>query len=369
MRRTTLVLLTALAVCGLVPATASAQLGGPVILGGDDLTDHGFRSSTGTSEDGWLYIEKAIANIKPRVTRANDNSIAAFGSSDPGTDFPAGDAGAAIKNAAQKNGMTVRFFEGASAINTGFQQIANGTYRPAIVWISGDEAFNDLGSTGCEDSDPSTQLEGEAVAANAGRIDSFVNGGGGLMSHGTCYTWLSSLLPGLRTPETGGSDDLYLTAAGRSAFPGLSNTDVNAGPWHNHFEGNFGGLDFLVRSNSVNASNGRDAPVILGGARVSITADRTAPRVRVRGVPRRCVRSNFRAFFRITESNFRRVDILLDGRRIKRTVSKRFSVLIRARRLRSGRHRVTAVARDDSGNRRIVRRRFTRCARAARFTG
>ena len=36
---------------------------GPVILGGDDLTDHGSRTGGGVNLQGWLYIEKAIANL------------------------------------------------------------------------------------------------------------------------------------------------------------------------------------------------------------------------------------------------------------------------------------------------------------------
>jgi hypothetical protein len=139
---------------------------------------------------------------------------------------------------------------------------------------------------------------------------------------------------------------------------------VNAGPWHNEFTGNFGGLNFLVRARQ----SGTDPVVILGGARVSITGDRVAPKVRVAGVPRGCVRGTFRVRFRITESHFRRADVLLDGRRIKRTTKKVFSVRIRAGRLRAGRHRVTIVASDRFGNRRLVRRHFSRCA-APRFTG
>ena len=61
---------------------AAGAVGGPVIMGGDDLTDHGSTDSAGTSQDGYLYMEKAIGNVKAKVGRANDNSIAAFGSED-----------------------------------------------------------------------------------------------------------------------------------------------------------------------------------------------------------------------------------------------------------------------------------------------
>jgi uncharacterized repeat protein (TIGR01451 family) len=254
-----------------VPATAGA-VGGPVILGGDDLTDHGSTDAAGNSEEGWLYIQRAVSNIKAKVGRANDNSIAAFGSSDPGplTHPAGGDAGEAIKNGAEKNGMTVRYFDTAAEINAGFASIQNGSYTPAIVWIAGTGAGNDISSGpdgGCEG--PGT--EGEAIGANSGVINSFVNSGGGLLSHGTCYTWLAALLPGLSTVDSGSSGDLFRTPAGVTAFPDVSDADFNAGPWHNHFEGDFGGLDVLVRSANVDDTAGNDAAVVIGGGQVSLT--------------------------------------------------------------------------------------------------
>lgn len=244
-----------------LPATASA---GPVILGGDDLTDHG-QQNAGNNEEGWLYMEKAIGNLKPNVTRSNDNSIAALGSA-PGDPAAVTDAGAAIRAAADKNGMTVRYFNGADEINNAFASIRDGSYRPAIIWVSGDGEGNDLSDTGCEG--PGT--EGEAVTNNASTIDAFVSQGGGLMSHGSCYPWLTALLPSVTTVDGGASDDLFLTAEGQSAFPGLSDADINAGPWHNHFEGDFGGLQVLARSSTIDDSTGTDAAVILGGAAVNI---------------------------------------------------------------------------------------------------
>jgi Ca2+-binding RTX toxin-like protein len=245
-----------------VPATAPA---GPVILGGDDLTDHG-QQDAGVNEDGWLYMEKAVGNIKPNVTRPNDDSIAALGSEDADPATEPGNAGAAIKAAANANGMSVDYFNGEAAISGALADIANGSYNPAIVWVAGDGATNDLGDTGCEG--PGT--EGQAITDNAGTINAFVSEGGGLMAHSTCYQWLSTLLPTVTTVDGGSSDDLYLTPQGHSAFPGLTNTDVNAGPWHSHFEGDFGGLRVLARSGDIDDATGTDAAVILGGAAVNI---------------------------------------------------------------------------------------------------
>ena len=252
--------------------SAQAALGGPVIIGGDDLTSHGsVDTSTGDLSRGWLYMQRALENISPKVVRANDGSVAALGSA-PST-ATSGDAGAAIGRAAAKAGLTVTYYEGADAINAFYSSLTAtppGT-SPRIIWIAGDDAGNDLDSS-----------EAAALTANATKIADFVNSGGGLMSHGVEYGWLFALLPGLSTVDSGSSGDLYLTPEGLAAFPGVTNADVNAGPWHNYFTGNLGGLQVLVRSNQVSTCDGgeveatavqecEDAPVIIGGARVSIT--------------------------------------------------------------------------------------------------
>lgn len=79
-----------------------------------------------------------------------------------------------------------------------------------------------------------------------------------LMAHGsgsTAYGWLTALLPGLS--EVGGctSSGATLTAAGAAAFPGLSNSDINAsaGPCHSHFEGIFRGLTTLALDGNIPA--------------------------------------------------------------------------------------------------------------------
>ena len=492
--RITAALIGALAVLA-VPATAGA-VGGPVILGGDDLTSHGSTDAAGASQEGWLYMERAVGNIKSRIGRANDNSIAAFGSVDPGslTHPTGGDAGAGIKNAAEKNGMTVQYFNSPTEINNGFASIQNGSYNPAVIWIAGDDASNDISDGddgGCQDQDPAHQTEGEAIAANANTINNFVNGGGGLFSHGVCYTWLSALLPGLETVEGGNSEDLYRTPEGVNEFPGVTDDDFNAGPWHNHFQGDFGGLTVLVRSNSVDDASGQDAAVVIGGGQVSLTekptdlaitkvdsrdpspagrnltytlnvtnngpnpatgvtvtdtlpsglsaqsssasqgscsgtttvtcvlgdlasgasatvtivvrpssagsitntasvsgnqpdpdtANNTAtqettisaapaaqvdarkPTVSVGGVRAAgCTRSAFTARVTIRDASaLRRVVVTVDGRTIRRTKSKRFSITIRAADMRSGRHVLRVVATDARGNRRVVSRGFSRC--------
>ena len=233
-------------------ALASQAWAGPIILGGDDLTDHGSRDSTGNQE-GWLYIQLAISNLLGSQTRSGalTTDIVALGSEANPT-FDTNNAGGAIGSAADVLGKTVSFYDGDTAINQFFADLAAGTVNPGVIWLAGTGARNDLDTS-----------EGAALTSNAAAINAFVTSGGGLMSHGSggnAYGWLTALLPGII--ETGGcsSRGATLTAAGNAAFPGLTdaNVDSNAGPCHSHFEGDFGGLTTL-------AFDGSGRSYIIGG--------------------------------------------------------------------------------------------------------
>lgn len=233
-------------------AASSVATAGPVILGGDDLTDHGSRSAAGANLEGWLYIEKAVSNVLSGTTRAGVISadIVALGAAANPT-FSAGNAGGAIGSVANVLGKSVTFFDGA-AISTFFADLASGAINPSMIWLAGTGAANDLDAA-----------EGLLLTNNAAAINSFVASGGGLMAHGSgsaAYGWLSALLPGLNEVNGCNSTGATLTAAGQAAFPGLSNNDVNsnAGPCHSHFTGNFGGLQTL-------ALDGNQRSYIIGG--------------------------------------------------------------------------------------------------------
>ncbi|MDO9271844.1 MAG: PEP-CTERM sorting domain-containing protein [Rugosibacter sp.] len=228
-----------LAAIALTLAVSNSVLAGPIILGGDDLTDHGSFNGTNNLE-GWLYIEKAISNLLGSQTRGGSitTNIAALGSAS--STATSANAGAAIGSAASELGKTVSYFEGAAAINQFFVDLAAGVVNPSVIWLAGTGAANDLDTA-----------EGLALTANALAINSFVSSGGGLMSHGSgdvAYGWLTALLPGLTAVDGCNSNGATLTAAGNAAFPGLSNSDVdaNAGPCHNYFAGDFGGLVTLA---------------------------------------------------------------------------------------------------------------------------
>lgn len=249
MKRTLFTLTSLATLCLCLAGTAQA---GPVILGGDDLNDHGFRSGN-TNVQGWLYIQNAISSIRTSVTRAGASGIAVLGSADPGAgNYPASNAGGAIRSVADLLGIPVTFYEGAPAINTFFTSLAGGAVNPAIIYLPGTDAGNVLDAA-----------EGAALTANALIINTFVGSGGGLMSHGganaTAYGWLTALLPGVvLSGACDAAPGASLTAAGQALFPTVTNADINAGPCHGTFSGNFGGLQAL-------AIDAQGRPFIIGG--------------------------------------------------------------------------------------------------------
>lgn len=232
-------ILPALALSLALGSLAAPAVAGPVILGGDDLTDHGSGDGV-TNSRGWLYIEKAIANLYTAQTRPGTITvdIAALGATDPGAGVytTANEAGSAILSAADALGRSVSLYNGAGSINGFFSALASGAVNPAIIWIAGTGATGDLNSS-----------EGAALTTNAVAINNFVGSGGALMAHGygpNAYGWLSALLPGLIETSACTGGGATLTPAGQAAFPGLSNSDIDQG-CHSSFTGDFGGLTTL----------------------------------------------------------------------------------------------------------------------------
>jgi hypothetical protein len=90
-----------------------------------------------------------------------------------------------------------------------------------------------------------------------------------------------------------------------------------------------------------------------------------------RGAP--CTDAGFKAKFRIHSGvRMQRVSVYLDGKLIKRSTAKRFSVWISVVGLRAGRNTIRVVAVDRRGRRDTASRSFRRCGRAAPspdFTG
>lgn len=243
----------------------SLTYAGPLILGGDDLTDHGSRVG-GVNLLGWKYIENATGGILAGVTRPGATGIAVLGATD--STATSGNAGAAMHWVGVTLGKTVTYHDGAAAITTFFANLASGAINPKMLHIVGTGAANDL-----------VAAEGVALTANAAAIAAFVASGGGVLAHGsgtTAYGWLSVLIPGL-IESSGCSTPVTLTTAGVAAFPGVSNADVSAGPCHSSFSGSLGSL-------SVLATDGTGRNVIIGGGANAVIGGSPAEPVPTVGV-------------------------------------------------------------------------------------
>jgi Ice-binding-like len=86
-----------------------------------------------------------------------------------------------------------------------------------------------------------------------------------------------------------------------------------------------------------------------------------------------CTGKGFRARINISDgSGMRRVEVFVDGERIKQSTSRHFSVWINVSGLRAGSNTIRVVAVDVKGRRDVASQSFRRCARAVpspNFTG
>lgn len=90
--------------------------------------------------------------------------------------------------------------------------------------------------------------------------------------------------------------------------------------------------------------------------------DAGPPRVRLRGVPRRCVKRSFVVRVQVTgESPLRHAVIEVDGRRVALRRSGTFRFRVPVRRLGRGRHLLEVIARDRAGDLGAATKRFRRC--------
>lgn len=240
-----------LVLLGMAAATlqmnAFGQSSGIVVLGGDDLNDHGSRNGSGQNVTGWLYMENVLRSMAPQIRRTGPFTvdIAVLGSSSQPITQSGG--GAAIASAALNAGMTVAFFNGSTEISTFFASLANGSVNPKIIHLPGNGVGNGLDAS-----------EEAVLASNTLAINGFVASGGGLFSHWGQYTWLTALLPGITLDGACNSSTLTFTAAGTTFLPSLTVADIRSGPCHGNFRGNLGALQILVQDGSGNA-------VVIGG--------------------------------------------------------------------------------------------------------
>jgi predicted outer membrane repeat protein len=106
-------------------------------------------------------------------------------------------------------------------------------------------------------------------------------------------------------------------------------------------------------------------------------ANPAAPKIGVAGVRRACVSSSFHVRFSVaTSANVKSVVVKLDGKKIKSTTKKSFTLALNGKKLSSGRHRLTITATDSNGKVTTTRKSFSVCKAAKprrkaapRFTG
>ena len=235
-------------------AMAGAAQAGPFILAGTDADDHGSASAT-ENIDGWLFMQRAIENLAASTGLTTTNRVV-------------------VSLGSQSSALTAAqsAFNKSSLPGAGwtFQSVADLTVAGALTNALSTAGIVMLDSGG-NVSGGLTNAEDAVLTTNAAALNSFVGGGGGLFSQAGDYGWLSTLVPGL-TRISSSSTGLALTAAGNTAFPGLTNADLSAGPYHNGF-GNVGPIPVLARG--IGSLSNLD--VIIGSGAGSITDPEPPP--------------------------------------------------------------------------------------------
>ena len=236
-------------------------LAGPFIFAGTDADDHGSATAT-ANQDGWFFMQRAIENLGASVAADGKvNRVVVALGSNPGT--RAGNAAAsafqfsalaATWSFVNVNGAAAlsAFFDGTSATNVG---------NTGLIML--DSGANVTGGL-----DPS---ELAVLTSRANDLNSFLGAGGGLFSQANGYGFLSALVPSLMVNEFE-AQNIALTATGQAAFPGLTNGDLGAGPYHENFV-SVGTIPVL--GTGIGANVGK--AIIIGSATGTITDPVSVP--------------------------------------------------------------------------------------------
>lgn len=231
---------------------AGAANAGPYILAGTDADDHG-QATASANQEGWLFMQRALESLASSTGLTTPNRVVVSLGSESS-------ALAAAQSAFEKSALV-----GAGWTFQSVPVLSQATFNSAIG-LAGIIMLDSGGNVG----GGLTNGEDTILTTNAAALNSFVGGGGGLFSQAGDYGWLSALVPGL-TRISQSDTGLTLTPAGTTAFPGLTNADLSAGPWHNAF-GNVGAIPVLATG--VGNSN-----VIIGSGAGSFTAPENPPPV------------------------------------------------------------------------------------------
>src|SRR5665811_317444 len=233
----------------------------------------------------------------------------------------------------------------------------NGAQPCNLFWQVGSSATLDTGSA----------FAGNILALESIELNSGVSVLGRLLARNASVTLINDTVTraDCAVAETGGDE-----AGGGGDEAGGSGDETGGGGDETAGAGDETAGDSVGRGGKSGRAGGRK-----GGPNVRITGvPRSARRAGGRSGRRApCTDSGFRARFRIhSRVRMRRVSVYLDGKPIKRSTRKRFSVWVRVVGLRAGRNTIRVVAVDRRGRRDVASRSFRRCARAAprpNFTG
>jgi hypothetical protein len=88
-------------------------------------------------------------------------------------------------------------------------------------------------------------------------------------------------------------------------------------------------------------------PMVAGAAPTGCPAAK--PVVKVSGVPKKCVRRAFKAKVAVVSKRLANVKSYVDGRRVRTSTKHKFSVKVKIGKLKKGKHRFKAVAKDKLG--------------------
>jgi hypothetical protein len=250
-----------------------------VLIVGTDADDHGSATSS-TNQEGWLFLQRALESVAQNVR--NPNKVVICVGCNSGVAANAF-ASAFDKSSLPAAGWTRRTVVAAAELSTLFATTATpGAAQlvgAGVLYMPSDRVNTQGGLT---------EAQLDVLAAQASGIANFVSGGGAVVSLTQAgvpngFTWLKSLISGLRVETTGIQGDAAVVGlpAFASAFPALSATSLGQSSHaHNFFAGSVGGLAVLATAPRLAGNSAGDEPkndatnaVILGGADVNFAGD------------------------------------------------------------------------------------------------
>jgi hypothetical protein len=140
------------------------------------------------------------------------------------------------------------------------------------------------------------------------------------------------------------------------------------------FRGNVLALNDIASGSGASVEGrllARNGAVTLDADQITTAqCDAAKPKVKVTGVPKRCISHNFKVRLDVSDALGVTTDVSVDGAAVKHTTKKSFTAAVNVKGVVAGSHTIKVVSRDAAGNVRVKKVRFVRCPRSAvLFTG